>query len=208
MSIIRDLWNDPDPIKWVIFGGFGVSAVLGGLLYWQAGMRADLQSTISVAESVPRNANDPAKSDSLQEFLQRADQLQNYMKQVEDDPFAKADEDPGQNASQYVTRQCINARIKDPKVIPSTKGSGTGFVDTEISVSFLNGTTVGRENIYKFLYDMELSPLVVTTYFSWIPAERNHRAGQTLPGDGADQWIFESKFTVRRPKLATPVVAK
>ena len=46
MSIIRDLWNDPDPLKWVIFGGVGLSLALGGAYYWQTTKLTDLKDSI------------------------------------------------------------------------------------------------------------------------------------------------------------------
>lgn len=206
MSLIRDLWNDPDPIKWVIFGGLGVSLIFSGALYWQNGKLTELKDAIALHEKQPRTANDPAPKDSLQQFLERADQLAGYMKQIQDDPFSNLEEDPANYASQYVVKRSTPAGCKDPKVSVNVKGGGTSYTDTEINVSFLNNFTLYRDNIHKFLYNMELSPLVVTTFFTWTPAERNHRPGQVLPADGTDQWIFESKFTVRRPKITTPAV--
>lgn len=200
MSLLRDLWNDPDPVKWVIFGGLGVAVLLGGGLYWQTGKSRELQEIIDTHRHVPKNPTDPPKRDSLQQLLERADQLSGYMKQIQDDPFA-SDEDPANYASNYVIKKGTPAGVSDPKVTANVKGGSTGYSDTEISVTFPNSKSYLRENIYKFLYNMELSPLVVTTFVSWNPAERNHRAGQVLPADHQDQWFFESKFTVRRPKV-------
>ncbi|MFN0206549.1 MAG: hypothetical protein ACKVS6_09595 [Planctomycetota bacterium] len=204
MGIIRDLWNDPDPIKWFIFGGIGLSLALGGALYWQNGKVAQLQENIISFQRTPKNAGDIAPTGSLQEINDKTDQLAGMFKQVEDDPFANLDEDPSSGASSYVIRSGTGAKIPDPKVSTSAGRGGSSYVDTEINVSFPGQKAFPRNNIRVFLYNMERSPLVVCTHLALNPGDRNHKNGQTLPPDGTDQWTLESKFTVRRPKVQAP----
>jgi hypothetical protein len=204
MGILRDLWNDPDPIKWVIFGGAALSVVLAGGLYWQHGKLDELRDDITKFQRVPKNAGDPAPKDSLQAIVDKVDQLAGLLKQIEGDDFAKLEEDVASNASNYVIRCGMPAKIPDPKVSTSAGRGGATYVDTEINVSFQGQKSFPRNNIRIFLYNMERSPLVVCTHIALTPGDRNHRNGQTLPPDKQDQWILESKFTVRRPKVATP----
>lgn len=206
MGIIRDLWNDPDPLKWFIFGSLGLSVVLSGTYYWQTGKSADLATAIKRFKAKPVREGDPAPKESVQGIVDKADQLAAYLKQIEDDPFANLEEDPGSFASNYVVKRSSPAMMPDPKVSTNAgAGGGQGYTDTDITVTFLPDKIFARDNIYKFLWNMEQSPLVVTTHFSLGPSDRNHKRGQTLSSDGTDFWKFESKFTVRRPKkAATP----
>lgn len=219
MGILRDLWNDPDPLKWVVFGGAGVSLAFAGALFWQNGRLSTLKDDIARLDRVQAKSDMPAPVGSMQALADKAEQVKAYYKQIEEDPFAQnlnnPAEDPEEYVSTYVYKQAGpgGANLPNPKISTNIKG-GTGYTDTEITVTFPRETIVQRDNIKAFLYNMERSPQVVCTQLSMTPAIQNHKPGMTLPGPEAngkpspeETWVIESRFTIRRPKSkpgATP----
>lgn len=213
MGLLRDLWDDPDSVmKWTIFGSVGVSIVFAGTLYWQTSKLAELKDAIARLERKPAKAGDAAPAGSLQAIADKAAQVKGFYTQLDDDPLTKAGasatDDPEQYVSTYVYRQAgpDGARLPNPRITTTTKG-GTGFTDTEISVTFQKDTVILRDNIWAFLYNMERSPQVVCTQVNFAPAIQGHKPGMTLPQpDGVGKpspdevWTFDSRFTIRRPK--------
>src|SRR5262245_56106970 len=119
MGILRDLWNDPDPLKWFIFGCFGASLALGGTLYWQQKNLDERNEFIAKFEKKRKSGDLQAPRESLQAIADKADELAAFQKQVEDDPFGNIDnpnDDPANYASTYVIRCASKALIPDPKV--------------------------------------------------------------------------------------------
>jgi hypothetical protein len=218
MGLIRDLWHDPDPLKWVIFGGFAVSLGFGGALYWQSTKLAESKDSIARLERKPPKAGEKAPTGSLQALADKAEQVKSYLKQVDDDPLTQAGgstgDDPEMYASTYVYKQATPSKLPNPKTATTNKG-GTGFSDTEISVTFPKETVVLRDNIWTFLYNMERSPQVVCTQCNFQTAVQGHKPGMTLPQPDADGkpsndeiWTLDSRFTIRRPKTKPGTPAK
>src|SRR4029453_2371772 len=56
MGLIRDLWNDTDPIKWVIFGGAAAALLAGGALAIQTSRLNGLQAELDKALGKPGGA--------------------------------------------------------------------------------------------------------------------------------------------------------
>jgi hypothetical protein len=188
--------------------------VLAGGLYWQTGKLNDLKESVRLAERKPPRPEDPGPANSLQAIADKADQVKQFYKQIEDDPFAlnlnDPSADPVEYVSTYVYKQTgpLAAALPNPKIATNTKG-GNGYSDTEIMVTFPRETIVARDNIKAFLFNMERSPQVVCTQVNMSPAQQGHKPGMTLPPPDStgkpssdELWTVESRFTIRRPKAS------
>ncbi len=194
MSLVRDLWSDPDPIKWVIFGGAFAAAALGGVLYFQSGKLSTTEETLSRLRRVPPSATAPSPGGSLQLFADRAKELSDLINQVNPKEAENALQDP----SNTIYSAAAQVRMGAPTVTPSASGGGGAtFRDTVISVTPQREAVISREILYKFLYNVERVGVITTTFVSMTPRQKNHRPGMTLE---EDLWTIDTKFTIRVKK--------
>lgn len=202
MGLLRDLWNDPDPIKWVIFGGAAAALLAGGALAFQVSRLNGLQAELDKALAKPRGATAQAPRGSLQEIADKAYEVKGYVDQVKEDKLI----DNLDNPNQYIQQQGAFGSLGDLTIQPTAGGGGTNYKDITFNVIPPRDKYASREQIKAFLYNIQnQSALMTVTYIHLFPFGGNHRPGMTLGEDEKDEkWSFDARFTIRQRKTETP----
>lgn len=197
MSLFRDLWEDPDPIKWLIFGLAGLSVAGGGVLYWQYSNLTSLREALQRETKFPiAGSTAPASTGSLQLLVERATELGKLNQQIEGDKLVGNLDNP----SEYIYGNAAQVSLGNLKLTTSQNSpGGATYADTITSATPPREKPITREQIYKFLWNCERSPLMTVTYLSLTPFDTKHRPGQTL---AEDHWYFDTKLTIRRKRVA------
>ena len=196
MSLVRDLWNDPDPIKWVILGGAGVSVVLGGVLVFQISRLSDLRTNLEKVLKQPASASAKASPGSLQYLVEKADEVKKFHSQIDDDSLINTLDDP----TEYVYKAAAFVQLGSPSVQAAPGPGGPTWKDTVLSFTPEKDKPTFRDQIKGLLFNIQISPLITVTYLSVWPFEKNHKAGQP---NLDDWWGFDAKFTIRQQKAPT-----
>ena len=196
MGFVRDLWNDPDPTKWVIFGGTFAAVALGGLLVWQKGRESENEAAI--ARLLARSTTGVAPRGSLQQIADVAAEVLEYRNLL--DPAANARNtnyiDPDQ-PTLYISQSAGPAKMGDLSIEARPNANvGPNYKDDVIQVRPKRDSSFRRENIQYFLFNVQIQPEMKVTQVRIRPAEKDHKPGMTLPEQ--DMWTFESQITYRK----------
>lgn len=202
MGFLRDLWNDPDPIKWVIFGGAAASVLAGGALLIQTSTLNATKESLATVLAKPKGPAAPAPRGSLQEIADKAHEVGQYARQVKEDQLLSNIDNP----TQYIQQMAAYAKLGDLTIQPTQGGGGQTYKDTSFNVVPPRDRAVPRENLKIFLYNIQtMSALMTVTSIHLFPFGGNHRPGMTLGQTEEDEkWMFDARFTIRQRKTEVP----